>query len=209
VTTTYAPDHPRFAHAQRFAAQLNMALTHRKARPYHVYRAIGGGFSSYTFYSWRTGTAIPTMEKAIKLAEFLDWPSLLQITREARTGTCQRRGCGKAFTTEGGKTRIYCSPRCRQLAHEYDQRYAHAKRKKLGEDQAEQLRLAREHQAAEAELSEHRAAVAAFCHWCEPENVCRNPQCALRPVSPLPLPTPRTASADQKLQRPAHHKWAT
>jgi hypothetical protein len=207
VTATYAPDHPRFAYAQRFAAQLNAALRRRKVRPYHVYRAIGGGFSAYLFKAWQDGTAIPTMDKAVKLAEFLDWPSLLEITREARTGVCQRRGCGAAFITEGGRTRKYCSARCRNLVHEYDLRYSHAKRKKLGDDQAEQLRLSRGHEATEAELVEHRAAVAMFCRQCEPEGICQTPECALRPVSPLPLPTPKSRTLDPRLQRPAHHKW--
>jgi hypothetical protein len=209
VTTTYAPDHPRYAAAQRFAAELNKVLRKRKARPYHVYRAIGGGFSAYLFHAWQSGTSIPTMDKAIKLAEYLDAPALLTIVREARTGICERRGCGKSFLTEGGKTRIYCSPRCRQLVHEYDQRYSHAKRKKLSEDQAEQLRLAREHQANEAELTESRTAVAAFCHACEPDNVCRDAACALRPVSPLPLPTPKSPTVVAALHRRAHHRWAS
>lgn len=209
MTHVYTPEHPRYAAAQRFAAELNKVLRKRKARPYHVYRAIGGGFSAYLFHAWQAGTSIPTMDKAVKLAEYLDAPALLAICREARTGTCQRRGCGKAFVTEGGKTRIYCSARCRQLVHDYDQRYSHAKRKKLGDAPLEQLRLAREHQAAEAERDEHRAAVAAFCHACEPDNVCRDATCALRPVSPLPLPTPKSPTVVAALHRRPHHRWAS
>jgi hypothetical protein len=207
VTVLYTPAHPRWQAAQRFAAQLNRALDARKMRPHQVVRAIGGGVSAFNFHAWQSGGALPTMARAVLLAEALDWPSLLEIAREARTGLCQRRGCGQTFTSEGGRTRIYCSPRCRQLAHEYDLHFTHASRKKLHQDAAEQLRLAKEHQATEEDLIQHRDAVAAFCNDCEPEGFCRDSMCAMRPVSPLPVRRDKLLSQDKRFQHEPHHVW--
>lgn len=51
----------------------------------------------------------------------------------------------------------------------------------------------------------HIAAVEAFCNGCEPEGVCRDAGCALRPVSPLPVRAARPVETPTK----APGRWAT
>lgn len=41
--------------------------------------------------------------------------------------------------------------------------------------------------ASGVETSAPQAAIDAFCFGCEPEGLCRTPECALQPFSPLPL----------------------
>lgn len=41
--------------------------------------------------------------------------------------------------------------------------------------------------ASRVESSAAQAAIDAFCFGCEPEGLCRTPECALQPFSPLPL----------------------
>jgi hypothetical protein len=187
MTATYGPEHPRYESAQRFGTQLKTAMSRRRMRPFHLYKATGGGYSANQFHAWLTGAALPRLDTALRLAEALVWPALAEIAREARTSACERPGCGKVFFTEGGRTRKYCSPRCRQIVHEY---YAgrHRDRKLTVTAQEGDLRaIFQEVKAGLEELDEHRSAVAAMCGSCEPEGYCRTPDCALRLVSPLPL----------------------
>jgi len=185
--TFFPTDNRRLEYAKKFGAQLQRAMVARKMRPFHLFKRAGGGFSHFMFDSWLHGKALPRLDRAIKLADILDWPALADICREGRTGTCQREGCGRTFITEGGKSRMYCGPRCYNIAHEYGLGYAHAQRKKVGGAQAELLKQAAEGRAAVDELHELRRSVAGMCGECEPEGYCRTPACPLRTVSPLPL----------------------
>lgn len=175
-------------------------------RPFHLFKQVGGGYSSFMFDSWLHGRALPRLDRAIKLADALDWPALAEITRQGRTGVCQREGCDRTFVTEGGKSRMYCSPRCYKIAHEYGLGYAHAERKKVGGAQAELLKQAAEGRAARDELSELRRAVAAMCGECEPEGYCRTAACPLRVSSPLPLARAEIRSHEARLK--AKDRWA-
>lgn len=47
--------------------------------------------------------------------------------------------------------------------------------------------------AAERTAARCVAAVASYCAACEPESVCRTPECPLRVVSPLPIARRRVA----------------
>lgn len=196
----------RLEYAKRFGAQLQRAMTARKMRPFHIFKRAGGGFSHYSFNAWLHGRSLPRLDRAIKLAEVLDWPQLAQIAREGRTGTCQRPGCNRTFITETGKSRMYCSPRCYKLVHEYDLSFSHAKRKKLGSEAAVLHQQAAEGRAVVKELGELRRSVAAMCHECEPEGYCRTPACPLRVVSPLPLARAAIASREARIRD--KDRWA-
>jgi hypothetical protein len=204
--TFLSQDVRRLEHAKRFGAALQRAMTARKMRPFHIFKAAGGGFSHYSFDAWLHGRALPRLDRAIQLAEILDWPALIQITRDGRTGTCQRPGCGRTFVSETGKSRMYCSDRCRALVHEYDLSSSHALRKKVGGEVAVLRLQAAEGRAVLEELDEIRRSVAAFCNECEPEGYCRTPTCPLRVSSPLPLA--RTAFKSTEKRMAARDRWA-
>lgn len=196
----------RLEYAKRFGAALQRAMTKRQMRPFHLFKAAGGGFSHYSFDAWLHGRALPRLDRAIKLAEILDWPDLVEIVREGRTGNCQRPGCDRTFVTETGKSRLYCSPRCYKLVHEYDLSFAHARRRKLGGEAAVLHAQAAEGRAAVEELGELRRSVAAMCTECEPEGYCRTPACPLRVVSPLPLARAQITSREGRVK--AKDSWA-
>lgn len=118
------------------------------------------------------GETLPTPEVAERLAEALDWPGLLAKIVPSREGRCVL--CDAPFVTAPrGHSRRYCSNRCKRAAH---------------------MRMAREGMRSRAltetrltkkRLADHQEAVAAFCRGCEPEGLCRDDECGLRPVSPL------------------------
>jgi hypothetical protein len=176
----------RSAYAKRFAAQLHQALAARRLRPFQVAKESGGLFSHRTVDQWLRGLGLPRLDAAVVLADVLSWPMLATITREARTSTCQRIGCSQTFISQG-KPRMYCGPVCAGLAQSYGVGHAHARRKTLGGAEAVLHMEAAQGRAAAEERDELRRAVAAFCDSCEPEGVCRQPNCPLRVVSPLPL----------------------
>jgi hypothetical protein len=205
--TFVSSDTRRLEYAKRFGAQLQRAMNARKMRPFHLFKKAGGGFSHFQFDAWLHGRALPRLDRAIKLAEVLDWPALVEITREGRTGTCQRPGCGKTYITETGKSRMYCSPRCYRLVHEYDLSFAHAQRRKLGSEEAVLHAQAAEGRARLEELEELRRSVAGMCKECEPEGYCRTAACPLRIVSPLPLARAHVESREnRRLKQP--DRWA-
>jgi|SRR5579864_1216067 len=198
----------RLEYSKRFGAQLQRAMNARKMRPFHIFKAAGGGFSHFQFDSWLHGRSLPRLDRAIKLAEVLDWPDLARIAREGRTGTCQRPGCGRTFISETGKSRLYCSPRCSKLVHEYELSHAHARRKQLGGEEMELRAQAAEGRAALDEIAEFRTCVAAMCDACEPEGYCRTPDCALRVVSPLPLARAEIRSREAaRIRQPNRWKY--
>lgn len=212
MTAPLTPEHPRWEHAQRFGRELRVALSKRKIRPFQIYKQTGGGWSYCQFHSWLAGSSLPRLDRAIKLAEVLDWPQLSIIVREARTSTCQRPGCGRTFISEAGHVRKYCSARCRQLVHDYDLRYTHATRKKVvTEDELEHRvqQFLAEQAAQHDELLAHRTAVASMCNDCEPEGYCRTADCPLRSVSPLPLQRTAPPSTDKRLVNATGRRWTT
>lgn len=202
------PGSSRFAHAQVFAKELRTAMLKRRMRPFHIYKAAGGGYSALMFDCWISGRSLPRLDRALRLSEALDWPRLAEIVRTARTGTCERPGCGRTFISESGKTRKYCSARCRQLVHDYDLRFTHATRKKISSDDLEHRALAfiAEDNVMRDELQEHRLAIASMCDACEPEGYCRTPDCPLRTISPLPLK--RAQIIDRRAAKASRNRWS-
>lgn len=116
----------RAEYSRLFGVQLQHALTKRRLRPYHVLKLVGGVFSAQQFDSWLHRGSLPRLDLAVRLAEVLDWKSLIELCREGGTGTCHRIGCDHTFITETGKSRRYCSPVCQRLAHDYGVGFSHA-----------------------------------------------------------------------------------
>lgn len=159
---------PKAARAERFARELNRAMKARDVGARPVVEAIGTGRSAIRL--WRSGRGLPRLETCGRLAAALDWPRLEALGRELRTKACEVDGLPFVDDT-GSDNRRFCSPSCQRVAE----------KKRLGSTVDKRAAV------AERRLLAHQAAVAAYCAGCEPSGRCVTADCALRPVSPLPL----------------------
>ena len=115
---------------------------------------------------WIRGEVLPSLESAGRLAEALADDRFLEIVKASRIGKCP---CGREFLIDGGGRRKYCSPEC------------------LRAEQKVRNGVLPNRETLARRLESYRAATDAMCRSCEPEGLCRTPECALRDVSPLPL----------------------
>lgn len=197
------PDSGRRVAASRFGAELRRAMVARKVGALRLAEAVGSGTSAIAV--WRSGDNLPRTDTAQRLAEALRWPRLLTLAREGRVGTCER--CGTSFVNEGGSPKRFCTAECRYVAvmlrtPPAGRALADAVREELARDgivrrrplaaAVEQYARSDSKRVARIDRAERRlvviqAAVSAMCGACEPDGVCRAPDCQLRPASPLPL----------------------
>jgi DNA-binding XRE family transcriptional regulator len=221
VTVPLSAGSPRREHARRFGAALREAQATRRIGQKTLGPQVGVATSAIS--SWRAGQNLPTLKTALRLSEALQWPELYEIARDARTGVCPIDGV--AFVNEGGKPKVYCGSDCRdvasrrravnwqpdadlvlattveQLLHQTPVRKKPMRAAiaafRATRGRATQVRV-------ERRLSDHQAAVEAFCRSCEWDGFCKTPDCELRPVSPLPL-EPRLVLPGPA--RPAEGAW--
>lgn len=193
--------------AARFGQELRKAMLARGVGAGRLGEAAGVGKAAIA--NWKTGGNLPRVATAARLADVLDWPKLVELSRAGRSAPCAR--CGRTFVNEGGSPARYCSVDCREVD-------AQLRRPASGAVLATAVRLELERKASqrgglrkaplEAALAEYvrsdsrrvarqdkltgqldgiRAAVDAMCRACEPAGTCRTVECPLRLVSPLPL----------------------
>lgn len=117
------------------------------------------------------GKAVPIPAIAAALSEALLNPRISEMVIESRMRTCVI--CERRFVDNGngGPPARTCSASCRKLRHERE-RMGHAPRGSV--------------------VTNHRWEIVAeqvrkFCFDCNPDGVCRDGQCHLRGISPLPL----------------------
>lgn len=170
MTASISTRSTRYAAAQRFGVELTRVMAKRKVGRRRL-AAVLGMRSSSIIAHWRSGNGLPRVDQAVRLTEALDAPILLTIVESVRMGKCEN--CAKPFLNEGGGPKRYCSELCRKV------------KAKVRAGSTPRLRAA----VAERRLADHRVAVEAMCHACEPDGHCHDRTCALRPVSPLPLIT--------------------
>jgi len=154
--------------AIRFGRELERAMKARGVGTRTVAEPMGSSRTSVMY--WRTGRMLPRIETARRLAEVLDWPRLGVLAINLRRKACLV--CSIEFVDDSGSdNRVYCLPSCQRV------------RAKLvaGTDRRQRAAI------AERALSRHQRATAAYCRGCEPSGRCVTTDCALRPVSPLPL----------------------
>jgi hypothetical protein len=115
------------------------------------------------------------MEQASRYAEALMAPHLVSLCASLRTKECEV--CGSSYVEDhnGGLAQRWCSDNCRWVGR--------------GREKAQK---GRDETQRRYDLWARRArklakAVGAMCRGCEPEGACRQADCPLRPVSPLPL----------------------
>lgn len=153
---------------QSFAAALRQAMTARGVTDSQLAERIG--VDRTAIWAWRTGRRNPLGHYAVLLADALDADAITNIVSQMHRRVCAR--CGRSFIAQMNHPRYrFCRRSCQDLAS-YRKRVAVGKR---GE------------RAARAEVRRLHAVIAKMCRSCEPTGHCRDSECALRNVSPLPL----------------------
>jgi len=217
MTYTVKVGSPKHLQATRFAAELDRALRARGVTKNELGRSSGVGHTAIDHYSH--AAILPRIATAEALAEALDWPRLADLVRYARQSVCHNRLCRQMFLNDAGGNKIYCGHRCRDVAEKL--RAARTKTARIARLEAagektpgqtvRAIRLRfngviREYRERGDEL---QAAIDEMCRSCEPEGMCRTPDCALRLFSPLPLqgrqvrqPVPERILASERQSRP-------
>jgi len=115
----------------------------------------------------------PTLQTAEKLAVILDYPVLGSSILDMRTKTCEV--CGATFVDKGTRNAgRLCSEQCIRIDN------------RRGKQGRKNVMRHNEAVVATRRLQVYSSAVVAFCKRCEPEGICRDARCDLRPASPLP-----------------------
>lgn len=149
----------------RFTNEVRRAMAAKRVTGYALADALG--VTQHQVNRWCHGQSIPLVKMATRIADALDAPMIVELVKQHRTYRC--RTCKQPGITEGtGIRRRYCSDTCRRIA------------KKLGKSGPPIS-------AVGSRLRLYGEAVAEFCGECNPSGLCRDAECALRPVSPLPL----------------------
>lgn len=157
---------------QKFSAMLRLAM-HNKG---FTIAAIAEetGIAPSTIYKIRNGNRVPAIQTGARLAEVLDMPILGLAVIEMRTKQCFV--CTGTYVDHGRQnTAKCCGVKCGRSLRQRKER------------QASSEYYGRLHVIARRRMDKYTRAVLAFCRACEPEGMCRNASCELRPVSPLPL----------------------
>jgi transcriptional regulator with XRE-family HTH domain len=153
-----------------FAATLRRAMKQRGGTIKATARELA--VTEANLHHYRKGHTLPSLETAQRMAEHLDSPALVSIVLDARTHAC--RSCGTSFVDSGhgGPRRVFCSTACGD--RDFNRR-------------VRQPKVQYQAKVDRNDLARHRDAVGAFCLQCEPEGLCRDDECHLRPVSRLPF----------------------
>lgn len=134
------------------------------------------GVRDSTVSEWCRGVRFPMLGMAPLIAEHLDAPGVADLIVAGHTLSCVV--CARPVVhAQRTRTSRYCSPACKSTMHD---RVRRASRIDAGTVERRRLTM-------------YQEAVDAFCRSCEPEGLCRTPDCSLRPVSPLPLAKVRAA----------------
>lgn len=156
-------DVPSVAGAE-FGAELRRALQARNVTQAALAASVGVSARQANF--WCRGISFPYVATGLRIAEALSWPTLGMMVRRHRTVSCH--ACKRTIVSEGtGSPRRYCNDSCRRIAQ------------KKGIQVPATSAVARS-------LVIYRDAVEAMCVDCSPSGVCREADCRLRAVSPLP-----------------------
>lgn len=192
MTYTIPPDSPKAVKALAFGREMTKAMRARDIPLKEVAKAAGVGHTALDQY--RTGAVLPKTATALAIAEVLDWPRLARIIERARTFVCARSGCERTYRHEGGSPRKYCTPLCAQQAKL--QAGASRRLRQAGQtgngrhSAAAMVQLRSAARIADERAMVAEAAIAAYCAECEPDlALCRQADCPLRALSPLPLAT--------------------
>lgn len=125
--------------------------------------------------AYRRGKRTPSMRTCVRLGGELLTPYIVELARQLYSSSCLI--CGRE-TVDGGQQykKRYCSYSCKSTA---SSRRAREKTQRKRESTQFMYRQ---------RLEKTNEAIAAFCDDCTGrEGLCRDEDCLLRPVSPLPF----------------------
>lgn len=211
MTVPLAPDSPRAEVARRFGDELRKAMVKRQVGM-KVLRVAADLGSTNSINEWRHGRNLPSLASAIRIAEALQWPKLIEIAQMGRMSRCVIDD--RPFVNEGGQPKLYCSAACRRsaaagrvsTARDDGFRILRGELLRVGPVSKQQvgkalslLEDAIRGRDPASELAPFKAAVDAMCGACEPDGYCRTADCPLRTVSNWPLlVTERVAEVAEK-----------
>jgi hypothetical protein len=156
----------RLSPGQRLRSELVKALN-ADGRPM-VQIAADAGLAVDTIFAVRKGRGLPLHQTVLAICEEVGADHIVAMSIEMREKPCAI--CGSRFVDMSRRlNRTYCTTRCLTL-----------RRQRLLRDNR-----AREAMVGRNRLEMYQAAVVAYCHGCEPQGICRDGECSLRPVSPL------------------------
>lgn len=186
--------------------------------------AEASGVAKSAIANWKGGGNLPRVETAARLADVLHWPALERISRDGRTLTCAR--CERPFVNNGGAPAKFCTPTCRDIDAQLRAPHAGTElARRLRDTLAERenvrggipkdaiataltdyarsdSRRVKRQDLALRQVDGLQSLIDSMCRSCEPDGLCRTPECPLRPASLHPLVT--TEAGDL---RPVEGPW--
>lgn len=159
--------------ARAFAVEFRKAIKARGLTHKEFAAQLGCAPNWLSRYS--NAHSVPTMDRAIEIADLLMWPAIIDRVKDYASRNCEL--CGTPFLQVSQQLKKrFCTNACRATYHS---------RKMRGNDEVKE-RFGR------MRLRVYAERIAAYCKECTgSEGVCREPECELREVSPLPLATAR------------------
>ena len=143
----------------KFGGALRKSLMDASMSQSELARQIGT--TQAAVYNWISGRHLPMVETGAKMADVLGDQQLLKLLISLRTIGCEV--CKRPLVRGSKSARIFCGPDCARLAEKG------IKRTPFRDPEGRQ------------------SAIEAMCRSCEPEGVCRVPDCPLRRYSPFPF----------------------
>lgn len=141
-----------------FGGALRRALLDARMSQSELARQIGT--TQAAVYNWVSGRHLPMVETGARIADVLDQPRVLRLLIEMRTMKCEV--CARTLVRGSKSSRVFCGSDCARLAEKG------AKRTQFRDPEGRQ------------------SAIERMCRSCEPDGVCRTPDCPLRRYSPFP-----------------------
>jgi transcriptional regulator with XRE-family HTH domain len=133
------------------------------------------GWQKATISDYRRGEHLPLVGRAGAIAEVLAAPRLLALCVSLRTVTCDE--CERTFVRDkrGGNQQRWCTFACKDR---YRKRVTYA---------ADRAWTGKRYDTWQRIAKRLQGRVDAMCRSCEPDGLCRQADCELRGVSPLPI----------------------
>ena len=155
--------------AKRFSREMKRSMKESGIGSTELARQVRCG--QPMMHRYVTGKTIPMLDRAKILSELLANEKLLTIAKEWAKRTCAM--CGIVFYTANLQMKAkYCSPNCKGIAY----------RKQRSARSALTAKFALER------VKTYQRLVDEFCGDCTAgDGICRDDECILRPVSPLPF----------------------
>lgn len=155
--------------AKRFSREMKRSMKETGIGNTELARQVGCG--QPMMHRYVTGKTIPMLDRAKTLSELLANEKLLTIAQEWAQRTCAT--CGIKFYTANLQMKAkYCSVNCKSIAFRQQRRDRSAMSAKFALER----------------VKTYQRLVGDFCGDCTAgDGICRDEECILRPVSPLPF----------------------